>query len=580
MIDLVENFKQHEKKITTKADEQFNSYYNSRCRERLVKRVERLTDSDNMRSGVVGQFMAQLNFPIVKNMMIMRNAILDQNYRGDNLISVQKVDGLSTEESAKHVEGLLKSNFRQTRFRERDFSRIKKSVSNYGTGVSYSHFDVLSTEHLKTQRTELGYERLPLATNEELVRNKNVHILNYGLNPDIAYREDSEFEYHMERIDLALFQAMVLSNKDRYIKDNVRKIIIEAQGAEGAATDKYYGAKDPAGHPVDLIKMFSTLNIKGNEDNTSRYYLEIINHKIVRIEKELIDENEAPYSIFTIMPRIDTWWGGLDSEMGLSSENLYNLIMNMKADNVIKSMDQINLYVKGAIDIADLQNRHNQSGFVGVDLKESQSVRDLFYTFQTPDQGLAGEDSTLRELNSNLQTIKAAPDLYKANTRTSPVQNTTATAVNAIENQGDIKEGFYMTNFDAGLTRMANLDIIIFQQMLSDNIRFRPDSKSQMVAIAKEEIFGRYDYLTKTSLTNNKVSELIRKQNVINTVMNWKGTQLPEVAMIQLGPMIKRWIQDTQMGEVDELFNEQQAANPQLQFPPQQGAPQNAQLVA
>jgi hypothetical protein len=576
MIDLVDRFKKHELEITRHLNGEKEDYFGHDVYKKLAKRKERLKKSNDMDYNQ-HRFMSKTGFPIQRNVSRMRKFIFDQNYADLQLYNIKETNEVDTA-TARNIEDTLNDNLRRTNFSSLVFNYIKLDCADYGAAVVYSAPDVLLQPHFKTVTrfnefgNVAGYERVPITEEDIIVQNHRTDILNYFQNPDVVVPEHSSYQGHIERWDTHEFISY--TNQEGIQFYNIKPIIkdIDKQGR----IDQFY-TKDVEGnitkYPIDVTKIYSLINIKGNEDNTIPYYVEMVDGKVIRIEQNMFDENLRPYAVFNFIPRGDAWWGNTDGEMTLPHENVFNTLLGLKLDCALKAQDQSLFYKKGSIDAADWNQRKVNNGFVGIDFPDGMDIRKMVMPFQSVDQSIQTTDSAFREINSSLQSIASQPNVNQRVSKTGPLQNTTATAVNTMQEQGDIKEGSYTRQFNIGVIRMGKNNITLLQQVLPDD--FAVSAGNQQKFLEKSEIIGAADIVVRTALTNNKAFEAGRLLNIINTIYNLKGTQQGGAMQINEMPVIKKWLEKSDLGDINELINEAKQ-----DFPVSMGQAQPQQQVA
>lgn len=565
-MDLVSKFFSKEKEISNRAHENIRRYVESDCYKRLTERYIRLRDSNDMMFGGTNAnkptFKSKVAFPIVKQRAIIRNAIISQNFRGDPLLSIIKAAG-STAENAKNAQDTLSHNLRITKFRDKCFRVIKNSAAKYGSAVAWSAYRHTQKEGYKTQETPYGIDRVKGIIEESMmVMNYPTHILNYIQDPGVIFPENSPYKGIRERITLSTLIARWKQNPDIYIAENIKEIIKTAKEdydkhKTQATDDGYYKEyNNPGDYDIDIKYMYDKMHIKGNEDNESYYYYEMIGNKIIRFQNNPNDYDMVPISIFNYYPSDCFWWGNADSEFVLPHENFINMIMGMKADNALNAMQQYIFYGKGLIDKADWDNRFSSGGMIGIDLKEDMDIRNLLRLEQFPDQSLQTTDSIMREVNSSMQDIDSRPNFGGKQARTNPLQNTTATAANILEEKGDVIEAAILETFQAGLKELGEINVRIIQQRFSDAFRISPEPQEADRVLRKQEIFGTFGYKTKTALTRNRTAELSRLQNFLTGLMNFRGSQDPSWTRINLEPFIRQYLEmgGNDFVEVDEVY--------------------------
>jgi len=580
MIDLVKNFKKHEKEMTILANGQKEDYFGHDTYKNLESRVEKLKKSNNMDFGE--RFIGKFGTPIQKSVSLMRKMVFDQNYRHEQLFYIKPTESTDAE-TATNIENTLADNLRRTKFKSRAFNIIKLNCAEYGASVCYSTPGILRNTHFKTQKfSENGIttiRRVQVDEPDIVIHNKSIHPLLYFQDPDCPTPEESLWQGHLERWDIPEYVAYVMNNKDLLINKNVQATLDDIK--KSGRIDQFY-MKDQENkltkYPVDVTKLYSTLNITGNEDNLIPYYIEMVDDKIIRIEQNVFDENLRPYSILKFIPRNDVWWGNCDGEFQIPHENAYNTLIGLQLGNAIRSQDIATLYPRGAIDMGDWNERKTYNGWVPVDVPDGMNFPNMIYKHQTTNDAKQDIEFMFRELNSSRQMIGSTPNVNQRVSKTSPLANTTATAVQSMEEISDIKEGSYMENFNYGMINIAKVNITLIQQFFPDSFSVVSSPGKSESLLNKEEIMGSSEIEVKTALTNNKMFEAQRYINGINTVFNWLGTMHPDAQKINLVPLIKTALHRLDLGDINELYNEDaQGMPPQV---PQQGQQQGAPPIA
>ena len=364
-----------------------------------------------------------------------------------------------------------------------------------------------------------------------------------------------------------------MANPDSYIKDNVRKIINNAEKSSISDSDyssaNRYAKEDPSRFNIDKTIVYAQIFIPGNEDDLNWYRCEIVQGKIIRIQKNPHNRGIRPYGIFRYYERDNYWWGNADSEMVMPHENFFNALMKMKADAALRHLDQFILYGKGTIDPADWNNRHVNGGLVGVEMGAQTDLSRLLYQFQPRDNSLAETDAIAREIKESMQTTNPQPDLLRLPSR-GGASNRTATAALVLEEQGDVQESWIIEGSQSGLQDVAEYNITLFQQHLGEVFAIRPDPRQPEVEINKADILGDFDYNIATAATKNKAAENLRMTNFLTAVMNFRGTQDPSWMNVNLPALIRNWIDSQDLGDIDEIYpaiNETQQQDQQPLLP-------------
>jgi hypothetical protein len=583
MIDLVEKFDRYEKKITQYLSDRAADYFHSPCYKSLQDRYVRLRDSNDMKlSGArrsQNSWKSNLQFPLVKERTLLRKAIFSQNYRGDPLFSLLPV-GATTKEQANDAQDTLNMNARSTRFRQRDLQRIFDFAALLGTAVSMTYWRDTQKYAYKTIMTPFGTDRalVPVQNSQNAVT-QWVHPLDYMREPSAVF--EPSWQGHIDSVKLSNLEADYKANPQNYIKRNTEGVLREAKvdslrkrghkdsykWDEGGSGDKGSGAGrtrglDFDGCTVDVRKFYAQINIDGNEDDLNHYYIEMVGDKIVRIQHNPNDDDMVPYNVFMYYPRAEYWWGNTDAEFVIPHENFTNLIMGIKADRALNMLQQYIFHEKGVIDPSDWNNRLSSGGLISVDLKGGRKLQEVLHQFRPQDDSLASTDSIMREVKESQQKMTPTPDFTRG-AKGGGLRNQTATAALILEEQGDVLESNILEQFNFSMEELARVQMTMLQQRLPQEFGLRPRPEEAMRVLSKEQILGSFDYRVETALTRNRLNELQRLQNIITGIMNFRGTGDPTWQRVDMEQVTRRWLQQADIGPVDEIL--QPAPAPQMQ---------------
>lgn len=546
--------------------ERRQTYIDSNCFKKLKARYERLRASIDMASsnastsGSYGNtFMSKITFPFVREVYLLTRAMTKRNFRADPLITLAPEGPETSFLNAVNMQDVLNLNLRHTFFRETTFDRIVDSCSRYGVGISIAQFESNQRQTMKTQMTAMGPQRIPYQSNRKNVVNYPVHILNYSQDPMINDARNSDWKCIIENIPISRLINAYKQNPDLYIKENLEYIIKNAK--KSAFQDEEYHhddkeIRDYAKAGVDKLRFWAKIHINGNEDNEQKYYVEIIGNKIIRFEENFLDEDIDPITVYTMRNRPEYWWGNSWGEDVMPQENFVKILMNMKADQALKALERYIFYAKGAIDIADINNRHVNGGWVPVDIKNFQ-MQNMLYEYQGKDTSTTDTDWLLREIKEQVQKSSPKPDFLRSGNK-GGLANNTATAANIIDEMTDLIESDGMEVFSFGVTDMGRKNTIMLQQFLSETFAILPNPKLPPLQLWKKDILGEFWYSVVSTLHKNKANEAIRLQNVITQLMNYKGTGDPSWQNVNLTPIVRKWIASIDVGDVDEIYTNQQ----------------------
>ena len=586
MIDLVkEIYKGNsaiEKAVSTYLMDKVEMYESSDCKKKLRARYNKLTATTNMnygnnsRNNSSNQFVSKLAFPVVMEMYRMWRAMIKRNFRGEPLITLQPVDETPIENAIK-AQNALTLNLKATGFRESrsGWDLVADDLARIGCAVTCSQFEHRQKNILRTVNTEFGIQQINQPENRKNVWNYRVHMLNYGQDPLIADPEFSSFKFVIEDIPLSKIITQYQKNPELYVKKNIESIIKDSK-AEMYKDNYFYrddkSLNDYTKSGVNRRKFFAQICINGNQDDDTKYYVEMIGDRIVRIQKNWLDYDEDFFTVFTMRNRSDYWWGNAPCEDVIPHENWMHMVMNLSADNVLKSMEKYIFYFKDALDPSDINARHSSGGWIPVSRKDAMQLQNVIYDMAPRPTDLTNLDYITREVKESAQKQSPKPDFLRSGNK-GGLANNTATAAGMLGEMSDLMESDCMEVVATGLSRLGKLNIIQLQQHLGSQFLHRPNPKLPPELVYKRDILGDFWYSVMSSLHKNTIQEAIRLQNAATQMENFKNTGNPEFQNLNIGAVVRKWVSQLDIGDVDEIMPEQA----QGQMMPQMGMQPQAQ---
>jgi hypothetical protein len=577
MLNLVSKFDRYETKIKDYILDRISTYRGSNTFKRLKSHIQRLEDSIDMRfhtvrtgSRALNEWQSKVCMPLVREKYLLLKALGIASFRNDPLLTLTP-DGDVTFQQAEDAQEVLQQNFRRTEFRQKAFRRIVQYASRCGAAVVIQHFKATERRFRKTMQGTFGIEQQQMTERRFNCWNKVVHPLNYFTNHDIADMDEADFNAWMERVSLAEIIADFKANPDGYIKDNLKKVIDESK--KGTQTDDKYFSKgfvpDWQRVGIDELNWYGRINIIGNEEDDTIYYVKMIGENIVKIEENQNDENIVPISIFTFDPRLEYWWGNTPPSNSLPFENYLNLMMNIRADSAIRSLENY-VFVNSqlGLDMADINNRKKPGGFISYDGKGVVDARTAFFQAQFPDISPNSIEPTIREIKEADQRVSLGVDMLRPAAEGGP-QNKTLGAAIMQDEQGNILKSDVLEQFSYGMIRTGRNNLTLLQQHLP-NIFDIQDRQGQRREIMKGDILGTYQYRVDSSLTKNRIVAATNLLNFMTFVQNMKGTGDPSWQNIQWRPIIKKWLGSIDLDIDTEEINPE--AQPQMAVMPGMGA--------
>lgn len=588
-IDLIRMFRRHEKRIGSYIDTRVSTYFNSQCYRTLKNRMNRLRSSLDMRyhksqgnNHLTNNWKAKIGVPLVREAFLAQRASLFSNFRNDPLLSVTPLRN-TPYENARAAQDLLTSNMRSTRFRAKCYNSLVNTFSRYGSAVSMCYWQQNSSSAMYTEPKRLpdgrqyGYERVRRSRTQVGANNRSIHILNYFQNPRVADPEESDYQGHVERWRLSDLMAEAEAHPDLYVKENVEKVIREAQKDATIQSEHYYDYSGDTnaewqGTGIDIVHWWGTLNINGNERDQTTYYVERVGDTIIRFQDNPNDGGVRPYSVFAMDPREEYWWGNTTSENQIMFENAANVFLNMYADAGLQAMQRFVFYNKDmGLNPAQLNQAAKTGGFVPVTMKRDQDMSKVLFPWQRTEVSGHSTQYALSEIKEAAQRVRPKADFTRSAVQGGP-QNKTATAALAMSQQGDIQENYYFAQFEYGLKDIGLKDLRMLQTYLPDEFSARPKA-NVLVEMDKGNILGDFDFMVQSTLTKNQQIQAMNLINTLTAIMNFKGSGDPSWQQVQLMPIIRAWFREIDLPiDVDEVVPDE-AAMMGMQGMPGMGAP-------
>jgi len=293
---------------------------------------------------------------------------------------------------------------------------VADDLASIGCAVTCSQFEHRQKNILRTVNTEFGIQQINQPENRKNVWNYRVHMLNYGQDPLIADPEFSSFKFVIEDIPLSKIITQYQKNPELYVKKNIESIIKDSK-AEMYKDNYFYrddkSLNDYTKSGVNRRKFFAQICINGNQDDDTKYYVEMIGDRIVRIQKNWLDYDEDFFTVFTMRNRSDYWWGNAPCEDVIPHENWMHMVMNLSADNVLKSMEKYIFYFKDALDHSDINARHSSGGWIPVSRKDAMQLQNVIYDMAPRPTDLTNLDYITREVKESAQKQSPKPDFLR-----------------------------------------------------------------------------------------------------------------------------------------------------------------------
>jgi len=206
MVDLLKNFAKLEKNIVQYLKDRKAYYSKSKCKKELDAYIKRLDCSWNMEvPGPQGnQFLGQLNYSLVKEVMLSKRALFTGNYRQDPIFTLTGI-GFTPDENTANMQDLIERNNQLTKFRAEFLVPNINNMIRWGVGIGFTEYDGTPEYGYRTLPDELQISKREygIVKRDDVIKTHNIDVRNYGQNPDVVDSKKSDFRYHIERWTLA-----------------------------------------------------------------------------------------------------------------------------------------------------------------------------------------------------------------------------------------------------------------------------------------------------------------------------------------------------------------------------------------
>lgn len=560
-IDLTDEkiFAENHEVITAYLTARTNAYFDSQCYKTLESRYKTLRDSIDMITPDKknNQFFSKIAWSLTRKRYLTNRALIKQNFRIDPLF-VLNPTGDTTEEIATTMQDRLQKNVSKTEFRQKAFETTVDNVARYGVGVVFSHY---VDEGKKKKTVATGDPATPYAqqhvSGEMMIKNAVVHPLRYFQDAECSDPDDSYIRGFIDTWRVSELIACKNNEADNYIAENLDKVVKDGKESGYIDKNKYSdttAGKDNQHLTCDVTRVWCTVNIAGNEDDQTVYYAEIVNGTIIRFQDNPLDDDIVPITCFRIRRRTEYWWGNTPVEDVISHENFYNLLMSVKADNLMRMADHINFFPRSwNVDEDDLKMRHENGGWVGYDIQPGREISRDIFTFSPQDTSTGNADWLVRELKENEQDQTATPDLSRGQSSGGPA-NKTAYAASILQSGADLLNNDLLELFSYDLLTMAKKNTRMIQQYENPKFYMRKDKKSAPVEHDKHQILGDFEFEITSSLQKNDLTEFGRWQNFISGLITLFGGLANLPPEVNKEKLIQEYCKWGRVGDVDAIY--------------------------
>jgi hypothetical protein len=575
-INLIEKFLDHEKAISELVRRHISEYRKSDCYTLLDRRMTDLRMSADLKPASLrrNEYISHVVFPLVNEQMRINSAVTAANYRAKDTFILEPLND-TPEPNSRHAELVLNMNMAHSFFKMRTLKPEITNASLYGTFVNYTYW-------AEDERPKMGtiydpqtgqYKRIMLPNNRKNAMNKIVDLRDYFQDHRCSEPDESPFQGHSRRVQL--HELVRMAGNDVYIRENLAEIIEQAQKGilpkSNRVTNERPDIKEKGRLEIEIDRYEGTVPIKGNEDDDTRYCIEIIGEKIIRCSVDDYDDDISSYTVGSYTKRPEFWWGNSDCEYKLPHENFLNIMLSMTADNALRSMNQYVFYNGKSIQMDDISNRDAMGGFIPVDSK-GLPLQNLLFPYQPGAMNYNAVEYAVNAVNESSQKMGTRLDFSKQNSGGTQ-NNKTATAANLLAQQGDILEADKIENFNYAVCEIGRKSLIMLQQFLSEMFYVRPTKKAEQM-MYKYMILGRFGYMVNSSVDKNKQNEMVRLQNLVTWLSNLLVNPQLQQAGYRLAPAVNDVIRRADLPSIDDIIPDENMMLQQAAMPPQIAGPQ------
>jgi hypothetical protein len=156
MIDLIEQYEQHEKTVVKYITSRVNGYYDSDCYKLLDEKMKTMQGCADLQpmANKYNEWISNVNFPIVKERQLLRRAITNANYRAPEIFGCSPLGGTPFENAAR-AELVLNLNSNRIKFHQKVLWPATDNGSKFGTSVLYTYWKRSGNDEIQIGRAHV-----------------------------------------------------------------------------------------------------------------------------------------------------------------------------------------------------------------------------------------------------------------------------------------------------------------------------------------------------------------------------------------------------------------------------------------
>jgi hypothetical protein len=460
-------------------------------------------------------------------------ALFNKFLETDPLFSVKRQAGILPKQE-RAIMDLLTNNLEKTYYRERCLSWSIDHIVRYGTAVTYSFavtdYNANSLMTVKDGAYE-GTYRQDYQQGEKAVVSTPIHPLNVIFDPRANFMVEPDFIGFIG--DICVSNISTLRENPAYITKNIKDVFEQCKNGlpdkhwfDGISPDGNGPRNYSKGHS-NITYLWMRLPFEGNEDDPTRYVLELIGDKVIRIEENGLDGNTIPLAIKRILPRQYTWYGNSPLVDKICIQNLQYWLINTTVESTARLMDRIVLYRAGELDVTAINSRHQTGGLVPYAGQEL----DLSKLVHSPEMKNPAyrENDWLMQLTRREDNDSSAMPNFNPQSEGGPT-NKTLGGAQMMASIGEMKMARMVNDMCIGLKDVAKHQLVLLRNIMTGE---------------KDNLLGNIQFSTKISNVFNYVREGIDSKNRLMDVINIKAAKLPQASVVKTGKFIEDFIRNS-----------------------------------
>lgn len=545
-------FKRYEGAITQLCQSLKQQWFESIEYKGLANRCKSM-DKYLDNSNTTQNFISDITPSTLRKAYYDYTALIEKFLETDPLYGVAKSEK-TPQEIQKKIQLVINDNLEKTYFRERCLSWNIEHIVKYGTAAIYTFATSdYNANSLMTVKSEDGFGdyRQVYGSGENAILSTPIHPLNIIIDRRSNYMVEPDYLGFIG--DISISNISNLANNEVYIQKNVREVLKHCkQGLPDAhwfAGNRDEGAMRnfSRGHS-NISYLWTTLPFEGNEDDPTKYAIEMIDKYIIRCEENILDGNTIPLSIQRVNPRPYTWYGNSPLDDKICIQNMQYWLINTYVESTTRLMDRVVFYDQGDIDVEAINSRHQTGGWVPY--RGQKALDKLVYSPQLPNNSYREADWLMQEMRRQDQDTNPMPN-FNPMSEGGPT-NKTLGGAQIMASIGELRTNAIINKYSIGLRDVPKQTLAILRNVMADNDVLKIGDEE----ITKDDLVQSVTFSVKLSNVFNYLREGIDAENRLNLAVNRRATQIPQFKAVRLAPLLEDALRNSLKREnIDDYLN-------------------------